>query len=217
MLETQDRFGKKVTAQLPLQVLKPEARQFPLKIPDLVAAPKWTARAGRGVHGPLGHRLPAGPGLSRDRTPRQADPSLLDRARRDPAAGPHRGDRGHARRLHAPRDHGPREPRLLDHPAGRGPLDQQEAHRGLGAFPFQLARPEGDLDGGHQRPDAKKAVAEMVATLYDQSLDAYLPHDWPAGFGVFRQDSLSCDCSSRTCSNRSSFRTAGRSRSGTCR
>ena len=33
-----------------------------------------------------------------------------------------------------------------------------------------------------------KAVAEMVATLYDQSLDAYLPHGWPSGFGVFRQD-----------------------------
>ena len=28
-------------------------------------------------------------------------------------------------------------------------------------------------------PDAKKAVAEMVAALYDQSLDAYLPHNWP--------------------------------------
>ena len=28
----------------------------------------------------------------------------------------------------------------------------------------------------------------MVAALYDQSLDAYLPHTWPAGFGVFRQD-----------------------------
>ena len=28
----------------------------------------------------------------------------------------------------------------------------------------------------------------MVATLYDQSLDAYLPHDWQSGFGVFRQD-----------------------------
>ena len=28
----------------------------------------------------------------------------------------------------------------------------------------------------------------MVAALYDQSLDAYLPHAWQAGFGVFRQD-----------------------------
>ncbi len=37
-------------------------------------------------------------------------------------------------------------------------------------------------------PDAKKAVAEMVAALYDASLDAYLPHNWASGFGVFRQD-----------------------------
>ncbi len=28
----------------------------------------------------------------------------------------------------------------------------------------------------------------MVAALYDQSLDAYLPHNWQAGFSVFRQD-----------------------------
>ena len=27
-------------------------------------------------------------------------------------------------------------------------------------------------------PDAKKAAAEMVAALYDASLDAYLPHHW---------------------------------------
>ena len=29
----------------------------------------------------------------------------------------------------------------------------------------------------------------MVAALYDQSLDAYLPHDWTSGFGVFPQSS----------------------------
>ncbi len=37
-------------------------------------------------------------------------------------------------------------------------------------------------------PDAKSAVAEMVATLYDRSLDTYLPQVWQPGFGVFRQD-----------------------------
>ena len=37
-------------------------------------------------------------------------------------------------------------------------------------------------------PDTKKAAAEMVAALYDRSLDAYLPHAWPSGFGVFRED-----------------------------
>lgn len=37
-------------------------------------------------------------------------------------------------------------------------------------------------------PDAKRAVAELVAAMYDQSLDAYLPHDWMHRFGFFRQD-----------------------------
>ena len=37
-------------------------------------------------------------------------------------------------------------------------------------------------------PKATKAVAEMVAGLYDASLDAYLPHHWLQKFSVFRQD-----------------------------
>ncbi len=36
--------------------------------------------------------------------------------------------------------------------------------------------------------DAEARVAEMVATLYDASLDAYRPHDWQSGFNVFRHD-----------------------------
>ena len=59
--ETQDRFGKKIIALLPLNVLAPEAKQFPIKIPNLVAGPEVDAGAGRGVHGPLGKRLRAGP------------------------------------------------------------------------------------------------------------------------------------------------------------
>ena len=34
-------------------------------------------------------------------------------------------------------------------------------------------------------PQAKQAVAEMVAAMYDASLDAYLPHNWP-NLQVFR-------------------------------
>src|SRR5262249_12646535 len=37
-------------------------------------------------------------------------------------------------------------------------------------------------------PDAKKAVAELVAALYDASLDAYQAQNWPGGFGLFRLD-----------------------------
>ena len=37
-------------------------------------------------------------------------------------------------------------------------------------------------------PDAKRTVAEMVAGLYDASLDAYLPHRWMESFAVFRRE-----------------------------
>src|SRR6185503_15445401 len=37
-------------------------------------------------------------------------------------------------------------------------------------------------------PDAHKAVAEMVATLYDASLDAFIKHYWQQRLSVFRQD-----------------------------
>ena len=37
-----------------------------------------------------------------------------------------------------------------------------------------------------QKPDKK--LAELVATLYDESLDAFVPHNWPHQFSIFRQD-----------------------------
>ena len=39
-----------------------------------------------------------------------------------------------------------------------------------------------------RNPVPEKAVAEMVATLYDESLDAFAPLDWPHRFSVFRED-----------------------------
>ena len=38
-------------------------------------------------------------------------------------------------------------------------------------------------------PDAQLAAAEMVATLYDASLDAFAPHNWTSSFNVFYRDS----------------------------
>ncbi|MCX6929136.1 MAG: hypothetical protein NT154_38855, partial [Verrucomicrobia bacterium] len=35
---------------------------------------------------------------------------------------------------------------------------------------------------------AERAVAEMVATLYDESLDAFAPLNWPHQFSIFRED-----------------------------
>jgi hypothetical protein len=46
VLETQDRFGKRVTGKLPLQVLKPDAAKLAIKIPHLLAAPNWEMQPG---------------------------------------------------------------------------------------------------------------------------------------------------------------------------
>jgi len=37
-------------------------------------------------------------------------------------------------------------------------------------------------------PKAEKAVAEMVAALYDEALDAFRPHGWMSGFAFFRRE-----------------------------
>ena len=47
VLETQDRFGKKVTGKLPLQVLQPEATKLAIRIPNLLAAPDWELQPGQ--------------------------------------------------------------------------------------------------------------------------------------------------------------------------
>ena len=46
VLETKDRFGKPVTALLPIQVLQPQAKTLAIRVAEIVAAPKWTLEPG---------------------------------------------------------------------------------------------------------------------------------------------------------------------------
>ncbi|HVU35823.1 MAG TPA: MG2 domain-containing protein, partial [Opitutaceae bacterium] len=46
MLETQDRFGRKVTAQRTIQVLSPGNPHYGIKLADELAAPRWSAEPG---------------------------------------------------------------------------------------------------------------------------------------------------------------------------
>ncbi len=79
-LETKDRFGKSVTAELPLQVLDPEAKKLNLKLPNLYAAPKTSLQPGEEYTADLGKRIRLGARVHRSRTSRQAAAELLDRA-----------------------------------------------------------------------------------------------------------------------------------------
>ena len=153
------------------------AKQFTVKVANHFAAAEVVGRAGGILDRAVGHRLRQGPRVRRDRAPRQNAPELLDRCR--PHAGGHQtdGHRGHARRVHAAR-HLVREnraylnERIVDVPWTNKKLTVKWEHFISKLGPAQKETWTAVVTG----PDAKKAVAEMVAALYDASLDAYLPH-----------------------------------------
>ena len=83
----------------------------------------------------------------------QDRPGLLDRAGGHAAAGQAGGDRGHARRLHPARDHGPREPGYLTARKVDVPWTNKKLNVTLGALRLEArAGAEGDLDGRDHRP-----------------------------------------------------------------
>jgi uncharacterized protein YfaS (alpha-2-macroglobulin family) len=187
--ETQDRFGKKIVALLPLSVLAPEARQFPIKIPELVAAPQWSLEPGEQFMALWGtgydrarafieieHR---GKLLQGFWTEQGATQQPVKQAVTEAMRG------GFTLRVTMVRENrGYLESRHVDVPWTNKNLTVKWEHFISKLEPGQKETWTAVIAG----PDAKKAVAEMVAALYDQSLDAYLPHQWQSGFGVFRQD-----------------------------
>ena len=214
--ETQDRFGKQIVALLPLNVLAPEAKQFPIKVPNLVAAPKWTLEPGDEFMALWGsgydrarafieieHR---GKLLQGFWTEAGATQQPVKQAVTEAMRG------GFTLRVTMVRENrGYLESRHVDVPWTNKNLTvkwehfvsklepgQKETWTAVIAGPQSAGVPPGHhvpmVGGGNPRGippkggTPAKAVAEMVAALYDQSLDAYLPHAWQAGFGVFRQD-----------------------------
>ena len=123
MLATQDHFLKKVTARLPLVVLQPDAKRLAVKVPNLVAAPKWTLEPGQPFMALWGTGYDkARAYLEIEHRGKQLQ-AFWTRAGRHAAADQAGGHRGHARRLHAAGDDGPGEPGVPDHAAGRRALD----------------------------------------------------------------------------------------------
>ena len=189
VLETEDGSGKPVTAILPVQVLDPAADRLAIKIPHAVAAPRWqwepgetfTALWGTGyeegrAYVEVEHR---GKLVQSYWTPKGVTQAALEQ-------GVTRSD---ARRFHRPRHAGAREPRV-SRVATKwrcpGPTRRSPSTGSTSTPSFSRAGSEtwtATITG----PKAEAAVAEMVAALYDASLDAYLPHGW-RNLQLFRQD-----------------------------
>ena len=197
MLETQDRFGKKVTGRLPLHVLEPDASALAIKVPNLVAAPAWEAQPGEVFTAVWGTGYAQGRAFieieQRDKfiqrywtapggTQQQIKLTVNEALRG--------GFTVHVTQVRENRAY------LTSHPVSvpwkNKELDVKWEHFVSKLIPGQketwsliVSPPKSTASGSSA---AEKTAAEMVAALYDESLDAFAPHGWPDGFNVFRQD-----------------------------
>ncbi|HTL16827.1 MAG TPA: alpha-2-macroglobulin family protein, partial [Patescibacteria group bacterium] len=198
LLETQDRFGKKVTGRLPIQVLDPQADHLAIKIPHLLAAPSWEAQPGNEFSALWGSGYDYGRAFVEIEHRHQmlqrfwTEPGQTQRQIKLAVTEAMRG--GFTLHLTQIReDRAYLDSRKIEVPWRNKELDIKWEHFVSKLQPSQketwtavISRP--DSAGTNNGVDPESKAAEMVATLYDESLDAFAPLAWPQRFGIFRED-----------------------------
>ena len=189
ILETQDRFGKPVTAQMHVRVLKADDAKFGLKIPNLLAAPKWTLEPGQEFSAIWGTGYDRGRAYVEVEHRGKILQAFWTDAEKTQIAIKQKVDeamRGGftVRTTYVRENRGYLESRHVNVPWTNKDLTVKWERFVSKLEPAKKETYTAIVKG----PNASKVVAEMVAALYDVSLDAYLPHNWMHKFGVFRTD-----------------------------
>ena len=189
IVETQDRFGKPVTAQLNMRTLDPKANKLGLKLANLLAAPKWQLEPGEKLQAVWGsgydtarayveieHRgkilqsFWTKPGVTQVAIEQAVDESM-------------RG--GFTIRTTCVRENRAYlESRVVEVPWSNKELTLKWERFVSKLEPAARETYTLTISG----PNAINATAEMVAALYDASLDAYAKQNWLQRFNVFRRE-----------------------------
>ncbi len=189
MLETTDRFGKAVSARLTFQVVNLRAKRFPVKIPNHFAAEKWSVEPGESLRALWGSGYDKGRAFveieSRGKmlrsfwTAADSTQEVIEHKISEELRG------GFSLRVTFVRENRAYlNERIVDVPWTNKNLTVKWEHFNSRLGPAAKETWTAVVAG----PEAKKTSAEMVAGLYDASLDAYLPHQWLGPFGVFRRE-----------------------------
>ncbi|MCU0857101.1 MAG: MG2 domain-containing protein [Pontiellaceae bacterium] len=189
MLETKDTFGKPVTARVNIQVVDTQAKQYTVKVPHYFSAPKWSLEPGESFFALWGTGYEKGRAfvelecrgkvLRSFWTAGDATQQAIEQAVNENMRG------GFTVRITYVRENRAYlENRIVDVPWSNKRLTVKWEHFTSKLGPGQKETWTAVVTG----PDAKKSVAEMVAGLYDASLDQYLPHNWMQQFSVFRRE-----------------------------
>ena len=216
MVETQDRFSKKVSGRLPLQVIDPTSSKLAIKVPQLIAAPDWQAQPGEEFMAVWGTGYDPGRAFieieqrdkmlqrywtSPGRTQQQIKLAITEAMRGGFTlhVTQVRENRGYltSRQISVPWKNKELELKW-EHFVSKLMPGQKETwslviKKSVGDDVRSLTSETGNGKPTSQSlltssPTSERAAAELVATLYDESLDAFAPQNWPGGFGVFRQD-----------------------------
>ncbi|MEO6006049.1 MAG: alpha-2-macroglobulin family protein [Opitutus sp.] len=190
VVETKDRFGHAVTARTTVLVVDPQAPRYGVKLANHFVAPKWSIEPGKPFTALWGTGYDHGRALvelesngkvlktywtASDRTQAVVDLPVLEVMRG-----------GFTVRVTYVRENRAYlNERIVNVPWSNKELSiKWESFRSK-LLPGQKETWTAVVNG----PDAKRASAEMVAALYDASLDQFRPHDWPHAFEVFRSES----------------------------
>ena len=189
MLETQDRFGKKVTGRLPVRVVKPDDTKLALKIPNLLDSPDWEVQPGQDFMALWGTGYDIGRAFveieHRNKIIRSfwTTPGATQQKINVAVTEALRG--GFSLRVTQVRENRA----YLNARQVSVPWKNKELSLTWEHFTSKLQPGQKDTwSAVIKGPGIEKSVAEMVAALYDESLDQFAPHNWQSGFGVFHQD-----------------------------
>lgn len=188
-LETKDRFGKKVTARRTVQVVDPHAKHCAVKLPNLFTAPAWSVEPDGKFTALWATGYKTGRAfveLECDGNPLKSYWTAADRTQELielPITEQMSG--GVSLRVTYVRENRAYlNERIVNVPWSNKQLTVKWESFRSKLLPGQKETWTAIVRG----PDAKGVTAEMVAALYDASLDQYEPHDWPQAFDVFRRE-----------------------------
>jgi hypothetical protein len=189
--EAIDQTGNPVTSEQSFQVVDPNAVKLATKVPHFLEAAKWTVEPGEKFTAVWGTGYESGRAyvqwIHRGKVLREfwTDPQQTQTTLEFTPGEEQRG--GFQLVVSYLRDNRAYiETRRIDVPWTNKQLTVKWERFVSKLQPGQQETWTAVISG----PEAKAAVAEMVATLYDASLEAFVPHTFPDGFGTFYNDHL---------------------------
>jgi tetratricopeptide (TPR) repeat protein len=190
VVETKDRFGKTVTARTTLEVVDPQATAYGVKVPNHFAAPQWSVEPGAKFTALWGTGYASGRAFVEIEYDGKQLQSYWTKAGgtqalvEQPVTEAMRGGLT-VRVTYVRENRAYFNERVVQVPWTNQRLAVKWERFRSKLLPGQKETWTAVVTG----PDAQRASAEMVAALYDASLDQYAANNWPAGFGVFRSES----------------------------